>query len=64
MAGDAVGLAAEELEAFLLLGGEGVFVAGEILIVGGVAGEDGADVGGQGFGKFWERRWVCIRRSG
>ena len=46
VAGDAVGFAAEELEAFLLLEGEGVFVAGEVLIVGGVAGEDGADVGG------------------
>jgi hypothetical protein len=50
--GDAVGFAAEELEAFLLLEGEGVFVAGEVLIVGRVAGEDGADVGGQGLGEF------------
>ena len=52
VARNAAGFAAEKLQALLLLNCKGGAVAGEVAVIGRVAGEDGSDVAGQGAAEF------------
>jgi hypothetical protein len=52
VAGDAVGLAAKELQARLLVGRERVKIAIDEAVEGRISGEDRADETGEGAGDF------------